>query len=227
MAYVENEVAYNRAVKARIMANAYKTWIKNNPRYEEIESFIETGRVYNGNGKNYKENFAGSLAQAFDIYGKLSEKQCEAVLKIVDANKEKKAVYQAALAEQKAKSDYLGVASEKVRLKLKVDAVIILEAVKFSYYDIGVQYLVSMSDESGNRVVYKSKTKMAYKYKAPPENYGEEKVYIKAGMTVYVDASIKALVDYKGEKQTIIQRPNVKGIEYKQGSLKEDIDKTQ
>jgi len=230
---IEHPAAYERAVKARILANAYKTWAKNTTRYQEIEEFLNNkGKIYKDLSPysmpsvSYKDNFAGSLAKALDTYGKLSEKQCAAVLKVIDDQAQKKAEYKAAVEAQKEKSEFLGVANEKVSLKLKVDAIIALDAVAFSYYDSRTQYLVLMSDEEGNRVVYKSKTVLAYKFKMSPElaNY-HESIYIKAGMTVYIDASIKALVDYKGEKQTIIQRPKIKGLEYVYGTLRDDIDK--
>jgi hypothetical protein len=48
---------------------------------------------------------------------------------------------------------------------------------------------------------------------------------IKAGMTIDFSATIKAHTESKGEKQTIVQRLKVSGLEYTEGKLKEEIDK--
>ena len=74
-AIIDNPEAYAKATKARIIANANKTFTRTYPDYEEIEGFLASGRVFNdyGDFKCYKDGFVGSLASAYDNYGKLSE----------------------------------------------------------------------------------------------------------------------------------------------------------
>jgi hypothetical protein len=89
---IEHPHAYAEATKARIIANAQKTFCRTYADHDEIQNFLCAGRVHDdeGNFKHYKEGFIGSLASAFDSYGKLSEKQVLAVRKcIADRNARK------------------------------------------------------------------------------------------------------------------------------------------
>jgi hypothetical protein len=84
--HIENEAAYVAAIKRNIIQNAQKTWRINTHRAEEIEETIQDGRVFDLDESTvvYKENFIGSMAKSFDTFGKLTEKQCSAVLSGID-----------------------------------------------------------------------------------------------------------------------------------------------
>jgi len=241
---VENEAAYQAAIHRNIIANAQKTWRKNNPEScDAIEAFISAGRGENSRGDStYTDNFVGSLAKAFDTYGKLSPKQCEAVIKCINDREVRMAERTKAIEEQKARSAYLGVAAEKLTTRAFVEAIIIVDAPKFSYYDASSALVYLMRDEAGNRIVYKSKSQLQYKFlynKKCVERFGnitkkenatfiwaDAFIDIQAGMTIEFTATIKAHAESKGEKQTIVQRVKVNGLEYTEGKLKEMIDKT-
>jgi hypothetical protein len=222
---IEFPEAYERAVRSKIIGGAQKKFLAAYDRADEVYNFLR------GYQDEAKESFLKSMAvNLFENYGKLSEKQYLAVCNIIDTFAEKRNAYIAAVEAQKAKSEYLGVADEKVSLRLKVDSVISINAQKFSYYDSSVQYIFLMSDLEGNRVVYKSKNYLSYKF--PKSQMAESLVFygdalsIQAGMVIEVNASIKAQVEYKGEKQTIIQRPKVVAVEYAEADLKDVLDRT-
>jgi hypothetical protein len=90
---IENPVAYENAVKRNIIANANKTWYAKTPRASEIDEALNAGRTHNayGNISGYVEGFIGSMAEAYDKYGKLTEKQSQAILKGIDATIARKA----------------------------------------------------------------------------------------------------------------------------------------
>lgn len=221
---IEFPEAYERAVRNKIIGGAQKKFLATFERAQEVYNFLR------GFEDVKKESFLTSMYQALFVnYGKLTEKQYLAVVKVIDAGKERKAAFMKAVEEQKAKSEFLGVESEKAVLRLTVDSVIMMNAVKFSYYDSSVQFLFLMHDDQGNRVIYRSKSYLTYKFK---ETFvGEKRVQcsdeieIKAGMAIYVNATIKAHTEYKGEKQTIIQRPKVTGLEYSDEMLKDLVNK--
>jgi hypothetical protein len=107
----------------------------------------------------------------------------------------------------------------------------VAKALGFSLY----KYLAQL-------VVYKTKSYLDYKFpysKKCVERFGnitkeENRTFIwadafigiKAGMTIDFTATIKAHTESKGEKQTIVQRLKVTGLEYTEGKLKDTIDKT-
>ena len=227
---IENEAAYNAAIHRNIINNAHKTWRKNNPdTCVAIEEFLMAGRGENARGDaTYSDNFVGSLAKAFDTYGILTPKQCDAVIKCVKDREVRMAERTKAIEEQKARSVFLGVAAEKLSTRAVVEVIIIVDAPKFNYYDSSSALVYLMRDEAGNRIVYKSKSHLAYKFQYSKKNekcWSEEYIEVRAGMTIEFIGTIKAHTESKGEKQTIVQRVKVSSLEYTQGKLKEMIDK--
>jgi hypothetical protein len=153
------------------------------------------------------------LAKAFDTYGKLSEKQCDAVRKSIIKSEKRKIAWEQALNEQKARSEFLGVESEKAVATLTLEKKIEIEVTTYSYYQSSHATMYLMRDEKGNRVVYKTQACLSI-----PMNDGEvdDGIWydkndrpvrcIKEGDTFVAKFTIKAHKDYKGEKQTIVQR---------------------
>ena len=190
-ATIENPAAYEAAIHRNIIANAQKTWAKNTPRSGEIQNALNAGR----DGQNYEESFIGSLAKAFDSYGKLSEKQSAAILKGIDARQAKKAEWASKDAELNAQREFLGVVGEKVTLTLTIKKVIVWDS------NFGTQYLYILEDANQNVVIYKGNAKVFY-----TDESGE---YRKLGSTVTVIATVKEHGVRNVVKQTVIQRPKL------------------
>ena len=183
---IENPGAYAAATKRIIIANARKTWLANTPRAHEILDAADAGRDYDNNGnESYKEGFMGSMAHALDAYGKLTPKQCEAILKGIDARAAKKAEWASEKAALDAKRAHIGAVGQKVTLELTVVHVVVLEGM------YGTTYINICEDADQNVVIYK----------------GNSSAIPGKGHTVNVTATVKEHGVRDGVKQTVIQRP--------------------
>jgi hypothetical protein len=186
--HIENEAAYSAAIKRNIIQNAQKTWRINTHRAEEIEETIQDGRVFDLDKGTvvYKENFIGSMAHAFDTYGKLTEKQSAAVLKGIDARQVKLEQWAQQRAERDAASEWIGYIGKRIELTLTVNHVVTLCG------NYGVTFINLCRDNFDNAVVYKGSNDLKF--------HGDK---------VTVKATIKAHETRDGVKQTIISRPKI------------------
>lgn len=186
MANVEHQAAWEAGRKRNILANARKTWEANTLRANEIMDAIDSGRVYDDYGNvSHKEGFMGSMAHAFDTFGKLSPKQCEAILKGIDTRAAKKAEWASEKAAMDAKRSHIGNIGDKITMTLTTVHIVILDSV------YGTNYIFIMEDADRNVVIYKGKSECI-------PNKGD---------TATVVATIKEHGVRDGIKQTVIQRP--------------------
>lgn len=223
--HIEYPERYYAAVKARIIANAQKTWRDNTPNHEEVEQALNLGYAGTNNygQMTYSDDFFGIMAKAFDTYGKLSEKQINALLNAYQKREERIAKWKQAVEEQKARSSFMGVVSEKAEATLTVEKVLTIEATKFSYYDRSNQEIYLMRDEAGNRIVLKTKSWVLVPFdRETDQNHtswtetkkdGKEYRMMRKGDVIKAKFTIKAHSEFKGEKQTIIQRLSIKSLE--------------
>jgi hypothetical protein len=219
---IENEVAYAAAVKRNILANANKTFRANFERADEVEVFLKKFIIVDDYDRvaGYKEGFMGSMASAFANFGKLSQKQYDIVVRIMDEQAAKREAFMAAVEAQKALSAHVQTIDN---LKVTLEKVLIVEATKFHYYDSDSQFVYLMRDEAGNRIVYKTKTGLAFKFKTSKnDTFYMDDIVALSGMTLWIKAGIKAHTEYKGEKQTLITRAKVLGMEFSE--TKETLD---
>ena len=186
---IENPVAYENAVKRNIIANANKTWYAKTPRASEIDEALNAGRMHNayGNISGYVEGFIGSMAEAYDKYGKLTEKQSEAILKGIDARAARKAEWADKKAVVDATRAFVGTAGEKITLTLKVVHIVELDG------SFGTIYINIREDADNNTIIYK----------------GNAKGFPEKGETATITATVKEHGVRNGVKQTVIQRPKL------------------
>ena len=184
---IDNPVAYANAVQRNIIANAQKTWRANTERADEIESALEAGRYLDGHAfPRYEDGFMGSMAAAFDRFGKLTPNQSAAILKGIDARAAKRAEWAATRAAAAAASRHIGTIGERITITLTCDHVIEFDGM------YGTTYINLMRDADGNRIVYKG-----------------TKCLTDKGSSVTVKATIKDHGERDGERQTIIARPTI------------------
>lgn len=184
---IQNEAAYEAARNRKILANARKTFLKRD-RAQEVVSWL-----YNARG-----DFAASLLGSYNTYGKLTDKQFDAVLRCIDTAAAKKAEWEAKRLEMAALGSFVGAEGGKISLNnVKVEAVLTIDAARFSYYDRDSQELYLLRDEAGNRLVFKTKAM----------------VEIAKGDTVNLTAKVKAHQEFRGEKQTLINRAKFERVE--------------
>ncbi len=194
-AIIENEAAYNAAIKRNILANANKTWRTNTERHGEIEIALVPGRVHSDDGRyvvGYTDDFIGSVAKAFDTYGKLTPNQSAAVLRGIDARAARRAEWEDKQAALNATRKHVGEVGKRMELTLTVKKIVEFEVLGFSGYH-EVSYIYIMEDAEQNVVIYKG-TGAAF------SDVEEGEVYTFA-------AGIKEHGVYNGVKQTQIQPP--------------------
>jgi hypothetical protein len=188
MAEVENQVAWEAARKRNIIANAHKTFQRTYPDAEAVLDFIDEGRVYNDYGSvSYKEGFVGSLASAYDRFGKLTEGQVNAVRKCIAQRAERKAEWADKQAALNAARQHIGEVGKKATLTLTVKHIVTLESA------YGANYIHICEDEAQNVVIYK----------------GKSDSFPVKGETATIVATIKEHGVRNGVKQTVIQRPKL------------------
>lgn len=185
MSYHENDYhdkwdnpRYVAAVEASIRANAIKgrskKFFANDERAQEITEFL-AGAKY-----DKPDSFLGKMETALNDYGSLTEKQRDAVVKIID----KRA---AQLAERKAADGncvHVGVVGERQSFDLTVQHVVEFDG----FY--GTTYVNICRDENNNIVIYKGTNCWGNK-----------------GTLINCMAKIKEHGERDGIKQTTIQRP--------------------
>ena len=180
--YIENHSAYDRAVHRNILNNARKTFMKRE-RAQDVVNWLHTARG----------NFAASLLESLNTYGKLTDKQFAAVLRCIEGDTARKAEWESKRQEAVAQSLYVGEQGKRIRLEnVKVEAVITVEATRFSYYDRAEQEVYLLRDAEGNRLVWRSK-----KYD----------VGIGKGDVINLVATVKDHKEFRGERQTVLSRP--------------------
>ena len=110
MTAINNQRAWEAGRTASIIGNARKTFFKNFDRGVEVADFLcnpddwETG------------SFLHSLSSALQQYGKLTDKQYEAVCKILDTRKEKRLAWEKEAKEKAARSKHIGKIGDKIEL---------------------------------------------------------------------------------------------------------------
>jgi hypothetical protein len=189
---IENETAYANAVKRNILENARKTFVRTYPDHEEILSFVAGGRIEGDRGLSYKEGFVGSLARSFDVFGKLTEGQVNAVRKCIEQRKARRAEWADKQAALNANRQHLGVVGEKVTLTLTIKRIVIVDGFH------GSTSIYICEDADRNVVIYKGRA-------AAFEVLNGE--LTKQDDVITVVAVVAAHGVREGVKQTVIQRP--------------------
>lgn len=204
--HIEYPDAYDAAVRRNILANANKTFLKTVERAEEIVEALHGGReeVYHGRHvtMKYTDNFIGSMAYAYDNYGKLTPKQCDAILKGIDARTARMAQWRAEQSAMDAQSQHVGEVGEKVILNLTFER-------RMEYVnEYGCMTIVIARDDLGNIIKYKGNAECMTSPVSVDDwglkDYGDE---YKRGDKFTIKATIKSHDIYKDVKQTSIARP--------------------
>jgi hypothetical protein len=192
---IENESAYYAAAKRNIIANAKKTFLRTHEDAEAILGAIDVGRVYDdyGSVKSYKEDFMGSMARAFDTYGKLTPNQVAAVRKGIAARAARKVEWADKQAVINANRQHLGTVGEKLTVTITLKKVISWSS------QFGEQYLHICEDADQNVVIYKGNARAFVNR--------EDGSYRDEGDTFTVTATVADHGVREGVKQTIIARP--------------------
>ena len=195
MTNIEHPAAWEAARKRNIIANAQKTWTANTPRAQEIADAICAGRIEELTYTTYVDNFVGSMARAFDTYGKLTPKQCEAILKGIDQRAAKKAEWASEKAALNANRAFLGTVGQKVTMTLTITHIVALEGIYCT------TFIYIMEDAEKNVVVYKGNSNAV--------GWTPDGAVRVKGDRLTITATVKEHGVRDGVKQTVIQRPKM------------------
>ena len=211
MTAIYSPSAYEDAIKRNILLNARKTFVKTFPRGEEVLVFLDEKLALEG-------SFIHSLKTALARYGKLTEKQYEAVVNIIDGAAERKAQWAQKRADEAANSKHFGAVGDKVKdLSLNVVAVIEYAKHKFHYHDSSVGYIYIARTNDGNTVVIRpSKALLAFhQFRTEDgqligdENTSSSYLPVGRGDQIVVSGKIKEHGERNGEKQTVLSHVKI------------------
>jgi hypothetical protein len=179
-AEIENPIAYNDAIEARIKANAYKTraakWQAATPDHVELTDAMRT----------HRSAFVGKMYDSLVEWGSLTSGQEAAVRRIVNEDAAKKAERIAARAAADAASVHVGTVGERLTLALTISFATSFET------QFGTMHVVGMKDAQGNIFIYKG-NKFLGERGAPLEG----------------KATVKEHGVREGVNQTILARPTL------------------
>lgn len=182
MATIYNPQAYEAGKQAAIKRNAstarFKKWVEQDERHPAIADFVNYPQYHHESG------FIASIANNLSEWGQLSEKQVDAIWKTIQKIRQN----QWDRAESQVNSEYVGEVKERKIFHLK--------HVNSFFYDsmYGRQAINIYQDRDGNYFKYNG-------WSIDHENGLDDDGYVE------VKATIKEHVEYKGCKQTVINRP--------------------
>jgi len=172
----------HKFLRQSIIEDKKKEWRKITDRSEDVEKIIAAGRINNNEVIEYKNDFIGSLAKSFDVYGKLTNRQCSAVLR--DIESQKALLFFAKISPN---SQWVGKVGRVVSVKLTCNYIIAISG------SFGDRFLHICADDQRNIVIYRG-----FSFAFPSK-----------GETANVTAKVKEHEIRYGVKQTIITRPKV------------------
>ena len=182
---IYDEAAYERAIARNIRDNAYKTWSRTHEDFADLHNYLDWAYETLGN-----DSFLWKMADSLSQYGKLTEKQTQAVRDSLARSNARKAERAAAIESQKKldrdNSGYVGELKQRLVFKH-------LTCVHTTGWetDYGYTFLYVCSDEEQNKIIMKVTT-----------DQGIEK-----GDVFDVKATVVEHSERDGVKQTRINRP--------------------
>lgn len=194
MSHIIDEVAYNRGTKAAIIRNAQKTFLKSERNLEALDY----AQYHDGN------EFMRSMVGNFDRYGKLTEKQVDAIL----VSKQKREAALKAKHDQQV-SESVWYFENGKRLNL-----VITDCKTIGGYDTDYGYvrIVECTISTGEKVIYKGSSFFELSdlmsIQKPTRSNGAENEDYNPHATLTIKATIEH-TEYNGVKQTMIKRPAI------------------
>ena len=179
----EYEHLYDPAIKRYKIENARKgrlqRWKARDDRAQEIIDFLNDKVGIWTNANDEAENFLESMSKAIFVWGHLTDGQRNAMVKILDKEKARKAEW----AARDAKCQWVGTVGERQAFEVTVKHVVELEGI------YGISYLHICRAADDNVIIYKG-----------TQHWDK-------GAQVTFMAKVKDHGVRDSVKQTIIQRP--------------------
>lgn len=158
MSYVQNESAYNAAIRINILRNARKTWMATYGQdAETIMHDANNRRHFDGPLEDevvQKLPLLDKLAYSLAIYGKLTEKQTALYIKVLADHKVRQAQWDSEREARKATKQWIGEVGQK---KVSFDVTVLYyscEWVAMGHCGNVRRQFIIMQDSEGNGVQY-------------------------------------------------------------------------
>lgn len=120
--------------------------------------------------------------------------------------------------------DYIGTIGDRITADVKIVSIFEYQDYKFSYYG-ATRYIYTMRDDAGNVLVYKSGAYLTIK-PGDKDRWGNPiETGIRRGDKISISGTVKDHSEYKGTKQTVLQRVRVKALIERQPTKQELEDK--
>lgn len=108
-------------------------------------------------------------------------------------------------------SDFIAQPKKRIDLTLTLVNDYEYEGTKFSYYDTARCHIYTFRDADGNCVIWKTKNAILHDWEDEDGHF--HTTMAKVGDKVTMRATVKEHSEYRGTKQTVINRPTIKDIE--------------
>lgn len=117
------------------------------------------------------------------------------------------------IAEEKAKSNYVGRPGDKIEAVVTVAFMSSYDVLSFRGYGMSTVFVYGLKDEHDNLMIWKTQSgSLSYEHERWNKDHTKsifETVYVHKGDKVRIKASIKEHAEYKEQKQTILTRVKV------------------
>lgn len=175
---IHDEAAWERGRRARIAANARKTW-ESDPERRELGDWLRA-EAWDAS----PESFIGKMAASLEEWGRLTPRMEEVVKKIRAERIAKRAEREAKWAAERAASGFVGEVGERREFEAEITFV--------SHHEtrFGLLTITGMKDAAGNILIHKGRGM----------RFGK-------GTKVRFTATVKAHETWKDTKETILTRP--------------------
>lgn len=115
---------------------------------------------------------------------------------------------------------YIATIGSKVTAEVKMVNIFEYQDYKFSYYGTS-RYIYTMQDNEGNVLVYKSGAYLTFKTGEKDRWGNPVETGIRRGDKIIISGTVKDHGEYKGTKQTVLQRVRVKALIERQPTKQE------
>ncbi len=194
--HIENEAAYEDAVRERRKANAVKgrrqRWLAGDPTREALTATIE--------GKSGGSRFMRDMADNIRKWGALLPNQEAAVRRILSDDEAAKSKRRDERRLRDAGSAFVGEVGERATFT------VVLEGVYTSDTDYGVLHAHTMRDEAGNILTYRGGTRLAMPFE---KGNGGFPVPVEKGARIVLKATVGKHDEYDGTRRTVLKRPTL------------------
>lgn len=161
----------------------------------------------------YSKDFIGNIGKyhvQLNWYAHFNDRYTVTSIELRDADEYQEELdAEARMREMRDFSNSEWVSEPKKRIDLKLTLVndYVYEGCSYSYYDDGIRHIYTFRDDSGNCLVWKTQ-KVIDCYDKETEEWTEAEV----GSFIEMRATVKEHGEYRGNKQTVITRPQIKSI---------------